>query len=114
MGFGNWLWIGKEILEEFRRSPNYAILCKDYDDITAEEYARLSDEERDALARIESLMQEMAENKLAELLDPEQILGFDFATDAGWKETALGKVEQRWQEAWAAARETSTRPRSSR
>ncbi len=36
----------QEILEEFRRSPNYAILCKDYDDITAEEYARLSDEEK--------------------------------------------------------------------
>ena len=93
----------QEIQEKFRGSPNYAILCKDFDDITAEEYARLSSEERDALARIESLMQEMAENKLAELLDPEQILGFDFATDAGWKETALGKVEQRWQEAWAAA-----------
>lgn len=93
----------QEILEEFRRSPNYAILCKDYDDITAEEYARLSDEEIHALNRLQFMLREMAENKLAELLDPEQILGFDFATDAGWKETALGKVEQRWQEAWAAA-----------
>lgn len=93
----------QEILEEFRRSPNYAILCKDYDDITAEEYARLSDEEIHALNRLQFMLREMAENKLAELLDPEQILGFDFATDAGWKETALGKVERRWQEAWAAA-----------
>ena len=41
---------------------------RDYDDITAEEYARLSDEEIHALNRLQFMLREMAENKLAELL----------------------------------------------
>lgn len=88
----------REILEPFRGSANYEILCKDYDDITPEEYGRLSLDEVHALNQVQAVLRNQAEDTLAEYLSLEQILATDFTSDGEWKAIAQEKAQNLWQQ----------------
>ena len=88
----------REILEPFRGSANYEILCKDYDDITPEEYGRLSLDEVRALDQVQAVLRNQAEDTLAEYLSLEQILSIDFSSDGEWKAIAQEKAQNLWQQ----------------
>ena len=88
----------REILEPFRGSANYEILCKDYDDITPEEYGRLSLDEVHALNQVQAVLRNQAEDTLAEYLSLEQILSIDFSSDGEWKAIAQEKAQNLWQQ----------------